>query len=90
MASIPLCYPEEEWVSESQPGMVGLMDARNGMKCRSCRGRGWKSVRPRRLVVVRSVPGEKQATRAAVCPFCKGTGERSVTAESSAGSGLAC
>lgn len=42
--------------------------------CRACRGRGWKTVRPRRLVVVRSSTTRKPLTRVVSCSACRGKG----------------
>ena len=66
------------------------MDSSSGTTCRSCRGRGRKSVRPRRLVVVRVSTDKEPVVRQVVCPFCKGTGKIPAAMAPAPGSGLAC
>src|SRR5690625_3859416 len=51
-----------------------MSDARRADQCRSCRGRGRKTVRPRRLVVVGPSSGTSAVVRVVRCTACGGTG----------------
>lgn len=50
------------------------MTASAPQHCRAWRGRGWKIVRPRRLVVVRSSTTRKPLMRLVACSVCRGKG----------------